>query len=718
MPCDPNEVITPEDMEGFVDNINLINDVVESSESTLTTPQGSEIYTLRGQLARLGYLPPEVYAAAIDFTINDAAKTIDRNGIVYAPLPSELPFTTSGTWTADDEDKFFVIQTTGATASMNDRVGELIGKMAAGDVVTVGCFGDSTTDGNATSGWSGNPVGGGGNAIGTTDHNIAAPNAWPAQTLIMLQDMHNNANIEVWNAGYQGRSMYDGWANANYTAAMINNPEYGTPDLLFTDWGINDSQNPGDIIGDFMDEYRTFLTTVIAQGTVPIIVTCDPVIQNGSFGPNTVDQKVVRRQLDAAKRTLACEFGIPLFDRGAIVLDWIQDNTDNYRFITEQSDFLHFKDAGHSFKAQATAAYLFNDLVNFAGGSARMNSITSQSSFESADPLSIFTFTNNEQGGNNLFNLNSPTNTDVLTYWLWNTCPNTHLHYLGIDNENVAPSITTPPSVRVTSQFDPAVAEVYDIKSAKINAPGIGFSDDPHYFGKLKYGLNKIVYRTGSGTSAYYTGFRLDESAKTLGGNCIEHIGTPARTWIPAAGVPGDKTVQPFPLNSNLSNFIPGVLKDSSYIIEFKIKLVQESGVILCHGQGWDGAQTGVDNNKQTAIILYRTGSDTLAIWSARYNGTDLAFDAFTVAANSAALPWTSGEFEGRIEIGKDTGLNEQTIDVYDDPVDPGASSVISVSTANAGVRWGGIAGGFLASSGDVGYTEGELRIDYMRIRR
>ena len=125
-----------------------------------------------------------------------------------------------------------------------------------------------------------------------------------------------------------------------------------------------------------------------------------------------------------------------------------------------------------------------------------------------------------------------------------------------------------------------------------------------------------------------------------------------------------------------------------------------------------------MDNNKQTAIILYRTGSDTLAIWSARYNGTDLAFDAFTVAANSAALPWTSGEFEGRIEIGKDTGLNEQTIDVYDDPVDPGASSVISVSTANAGVRWGGIAGGFLASSGDVGYTEGELRIDYMRIRR
>ena len=77
--------------------------------TSYTTRLGDQIDTLTGRLGKLGYLPPIDYASGILFTINDNTKTIDRDGIIYAPLSSELPFTTSGVW-ATDSSNFFVIQ--------------------------------------------------------------------------------------------------------------------------------------------------------------------------------------------------------------------------------------------------------------------------------------------------------------------------------------------------------------------------------------------------------------------------------------------------------------------------------------------------------------------------------------------------------------------------------------------------------------------------------
>lgn len=108
--CDTSLVITESDLAGLKSDLQTINDVVESPDLTTTTKSGREVDTLTGALTKLGYQPPVAYAGGISFTGSDGTKTIERNGIVYAPLPSALPFTTSGTWAADDEDKFFVVQ--------------------------------------------------------------------------------------------------------------------------------------------------------------------------------------------------------------------------------------------------------------------------------------------------------------------------------------------------------------------------------------------------------------------------------------------------------------------------------------------------------------------------------------------------------------------------------------------------------------------------------
>lgn len=85
--------------------------MVNYTDDTTTNRDGDVINTLQGQLKALGFLPPVTYAVGIAFTGLQNTKTIERSGFIYAPNPSDLPFTTSGTWAADDELKFYVVQT-------------------------------------------------------------------------------------------------------------------------------------------------------------------------------------------------------------------------------------------------------------------------------------------------------------------------------------------------------------------------------------------------------------------------------------------------------------------------------------------------------------------------------------------------------------------------------------------------------------------------------
>lgn len=110
MACDPESVISSTDLINLKSDITTIDDVVESSLDTTTTKSGKVINTLLGQLRLLGYEVPVSYAVGIVFTASDNTKTVEEAGVIYAPLPSALPFTTSGTFIGDDDARFFVVQ--------------------------------------------------------------------------------------------------------------------------------------------------------------------------------------------------------------------------------------------------------------------------------------------------------------------------------------------------------------------------------------------------------------------------------------------------------------------------------------------------------------------------------------------------------------------------------------------------------------------------------
>lgn len=106
--------ITDEQLEGLCENIDYINVLTETTAATATTPGGLVRDSLVGRLDKLGFIPAIAYSAGIEFlTQDDRVKTIERDNLTYKPIPSEIPFTTSGTWVGDDEDKFDLLAAEG-----------------------------------------------------------------------------------------------------------------------------------------------------------------------------------------------------------------------------------------------------------------------------------------------------------------------------------------------------------------------------------------------------------------------------------------------------------------------------------------------------------------------------------------------------------------------------------------------------------------------------
>jgi len=63
-----------------------------------------------GAFQEITYKAPVAYAAGISFLTTDANKTVEDDGVIYAPLNSALPFTTSGTFSGDDDARFYPVQ--------------------------------------------------------------------------------------------------------------------------------------------------------------------------------------------------------------------------------------------------------------------------------------------------------------------------------------------------------------------------------------------------------------------------------------------------------------------------------------------------------------------------------------------------------------------------------------------------------------------------------
>lgn len=97
--------ITVADLDNAKLDVDTIADIANDTGVSVIDRLGATRLTANEAIRRMGYQVPVTYAASL--VMSTLTQTVDYLGVVYAPLPTMIPFTTSGTF---ETTKFYVIQ--------------------------------------------------------------------------------------------------------------------------------------------------------------------------------------------------------------------------------------------------------------------------------------------------------------------------------------------------------------------------------------------------------------------------------------------------------------------------------------------------------------------------------------------------------------------------------------------------------------------------------
>jgi len=97
--------ITVADLNNAKSDVDTIANIANSTSTSVTDRLGATRLTANEAIRRMGYQVPVTYATSL--VMSTLTQTVDYLGVVYAPLPTMIPFTTSGTF---ETTKFYVIQ--------------------------------------------------------------------------------------------------------------------------------------------------------------------------------------------------------------------------------------------------------------------------------------------------------------------------------------------------------------------------------------------------------------------------------------------------------------------------------------------------------------------------------------------------------------------------------------------------------------------------------
>ncbi|MCX8712281.1 hypothetical protein J3U57_06275 [Gilliamella sp. B3464] len=539
-----------------------------------------------------------------------------------------------------------------AELDSNGLLDYYISQMAAGQTVKIACYGDSTTDGNTTTGWIRNVAG--------SNHNDNAPNAWPIQLQNILREMYKNKNIFVFNAGFSGQRLDNGWATNNYEKLIVNNQFYGKCDIVFIGFGINDaSSNNTNVLNDTLIQTNLLIDKIKKSGALPILLTCN-VVRSRLTGHG--DNKLLKiERLNNLKKYIAKMRNIPIFDLDTAMKNWMQKNTDKYNYADLQPDKTHWGDLGHQYQASWLANILFNNIVK----------IDSNNTYESIyflDPRSnspigsdAMSTTTNAKFGVNPFVLSSKfdcRNQILMDIWVW--C------------EHVDASIIYR---MLLNDANDSIIKITDILTGNIIKTTPGFLsfqfndystvDAPHYIGQLKYGLNRIQLvgdnNIVTGVLFGHFDFVANYQAKLVNKNILQNTGIFRDYKTLIAPIAEPKRIVSFQFSPDIydnygTNVIQLFNKDKITNIYLEGMFANGTGIFLVQANGRR-------KNTINGIILFGFGA-TVSIYVHRYN-TETKESNYTQIGDSVAV---SADSDGKHCIKLRAYFNQNgyaTIDFY-----------------------------------------------------
>lgn len=528
-------------------------------------------------------------------------------------------------------------------------------RMHGGETVRITCYGDSTTDGNGSSSWTANPttpVSGfpwDTAPVANSDHNAEAPNAWPIKLQTILRQYHRNNNISVYNAGYSGQQMQNGWANYYFEKAVLQNPYIpSNPQIVIIGFGLNDITDAGNKITQHIAQTIEVMKKVVAAGATPVLVTCDANWRsyNGwNAGSSGRDNEEAAAQIDAAKKYMASVLGVSIIDQDFMQKTWMSKNSDYSNQYQLQPDGLHWGDTGHSMKAAFVAQSFMPDILRCYGTDIERICWMDSRMRYAKNYTSSWVPASGEEGYRysrfpRIWYIQAADYAGsevIFDFFVWSEGNQDSLLYRNFGNSNIGSAYAAEqlPRVRVfslgstTAYYDKELPDTGE-DEAYINA-----TDRPFYLTKLRYGLNRIqlIAPSTSGVGAFWGGwfeFNPFWKAKATFGY-VNNYGAPNYVQVNALEKTGplDFRFEADTANNRVAFMNPEMFDGTNCAdigqVGDKVEILVEgffdtdTGFLFFGGKSLNRNSGSTDNNQEDNCLLLYATSKTFNLLQLRY---------------------------------------------------------------------------------------------------
>ena len=236
---------------------------------------------------------------------------------------------------------------------------------SAGNKFPIAIFGDSTTDGrvSTTNGvdemteYNSNFLVSGNVPDGfNRDHDeTTAPNAYVSVLQRLAREHYKFNNVlRVYNAGWRGRQIQDGWATSNIHNAVYANPAYADCKMIGINFGINDSDRvDNEVLRSRTYQYtKALILDAYMRGVQPFLMTTNAMVELSDAGGNYGHNEEIVAIIDEVKYALAREFGIEIVAMGEFMYDFIYANKEGFSSDYLLPDGFHSNDVLHLKQAE------------------------------------------------------------------------------------------------------------------------------------------------------------------------------------------------------------------------------------------------------------------------------------------------------------------------------------------------------------------------------
>ena len=225
-----------------------------------------------------------------------------------------------------------------------------------GEEFKIAFYGDSTVDGNTTTGYVANKIG-----------NISSSkNTFSNYLQNHIEVFTNNKKKNIINAGFSGKDA--NWGNANFENHFLNG-NISNVKMIGIGFGINDRlgyKTEKSYYQGFYNNIKSIIEKCFNNNIQPFLLTTQAISEVG--GDASYDATYPLRNTyyinacaNQAKKDLAKLYGLELIDLNSFTEDVL--TISNYNINLIMKDNLHFTDLGHKLEAGYIFKHIFDNCI-------------------------------------------------------------------------------------------------------------------------------------------------------------------------------------------------------------------------------------------------------------------------------------------------------------------------------------------------------------------